>query len=92
MDLDSGISGRLNMDLDSGISGRLNMDLDSGISRRLNMDLDSGISRRLNVSVSNTVAFCFRVDYVDSLGRSRRCLKKDLPHIMKMDEKLGKTR
>ncbi|OCT83334.1 hypothetical protein XELAEV_18025873mg [Xenopus laevis] len=32
------------------------------------------------------------VDYVDSLGRSRRCMKKDLPHLLKMDQKLkGKS-
>ncbi|NP_001383401.1 coiled-coil domain-containing protein 174 isoform 3 [Gallus gallus] len=28
------------------------------------------------------------VDYVDSLGRSRRCMKKDLPSILKMDQEL----
>ncbi|OXB56183.1 hypothetical protein ASZ78_016962 [Callipepla squamata] len=28
------------------------------------------------------------VDYVDSLGRSRRCMKKDLPGILKMDQEL----
>ncbi|XP_041130087.1 coiled-coil domain-containing protein 174-like [Polyodon spathula] len=27
------------------------------------------------------------VDYVDSLGRSRRCMKKDLPELLKMDKK-----
>ncbi|KAJ1110729.1 hypothetical protein NDU88_008076 [Pleurodeles waltl] len=32
------------------------------------------------------------VDYVDSLGRSRRCMKKDLPVLMKMDKELqGKS-
>ncbi|NP_001234938.1 coiled-coil domain-containing protein 174 [Xenopus tropicalis] len=32
------------------------------------------------------------VDYVDSLGRSRRCMKKDLPHLLKMDRELkGKS-
>jgi hypothetical protein len=29
-----------------------------------------------------------RVDYVDSFGRSRRCMKKDLPKLQKMDEEL----
>ncbi|XP_078698202.1 coiled-coil domain-containing protein 174-like isoform X2 [Branchiostoma floridae x Branchiostoma belcheri] len=29
------------------------------------------------------------VDYVDSLGRSRRCMKKDLPALQDMDRKLG---
>lgn len=29
--------------------------------------------------------FLYRVDYVDALGRSRRCMKKDLPGFMKMD-------
>ena len=29
------------------------------------------------------------VDYVDSLGRSRRCLKKDLPVLQKMDKNLA---
>ncbi|XP_056380906.1 coiled-coil domain-containing protein 174 isoform X2 [Hyla sarda] len=28
------------------------------------------------------------VDYVDSLGRSRRCMKKDLPGLLKMDKDL----
>ncbi|XP_067400442.1 coiled-coil domain-containing protein 174 [Emydura macquarii macquarii] len=28
------------------------------------------------------------VDYVDSLGRSRRCMKKDLPNLLKMDREL----
>nr|XP_056712530.1 coiled-coil domain-containing protein 174 [Euleptes europaea] len=28
------------------------------------------------------------VDYVDSLGRSRRCMKKDLPHLLQMDNEL----
>lgn len=32
------------------------------------------------------------VDYLDSLGRSRRCMKKDLPHLLKMDKELqGKS-
>jgi hypothetical protein len=31
----------------------------------------------------------FRVDYVDSLGRTRRCMKKDLPKFMEMDRELG---
>lgn len=30
------------------------------------------------------------VDYVDALGRSRRCMKKDLPDFQKMDQDLGK--
>ncbi|XP_013400411.1 myb-like protein X isoform X2 [Lingula anatina] len=30
------------------------------------------------------------VDYVDSLGRSRRCMKKDLPELINMDKGLGK--
>ncbi|KAF5922536.1 hypothetical protein HPG69_008296 [Diceros bicornis minor] len=29
-----------------------------------------------------------RVDYVDSLGRSRRCMKKDLPDLLEMDKNL----
>uniref|UniRef100_A0A8D0LBS3 Coiled-coil domain containing 174 n=1 Tax=Sphenodon punctatus TaxID=8508 RepID=A0A8D0LBS3_SPHPU len=28
------------------------------------------------------------VDYVDSLGRSRRCMKKDLPNLLQMDNEL----
>ncbi|XP_007517138.1 coiled-coil domain-containing protein 174 [Erinaceus europaeus] len=28
------------------------------------------------------------VDYVDSLGRSRRCMKKDLPQLLEMDKRL----
>ncbi|NXI40374.1 CC174 protein, partial [Galbula dea] len=32
------------------------------------------------------------VDYVDFLGRSRRCMKKDLPSLLKMDQELqGKS-
>ena len=30
-----------------------------------------------------------RVDYVDSLGRSRRCLRKDLPDLKAMDADLS---
>jgi len=30
------------------------------------------------------------VDYVDALGRSRRCMKKDLPGFQKMDQDLNK--
>ncbi|XP_064627208.1 coiled-coil domain-containing protein 174-like [Lineus longissimus] len=29
------------------------------------------------------------VDYLDSLGRTRRCMKKDLPKFMEMDRELG---
>ena len=29
------------------------------------------------------------VEYQDSLGRSRRCLKKDLPHMRELDRQLG---
>ncbi|XP_043098269.1 coiled-coil domain-containing protein 174 [Puntigrus tetrazona] len=32
------------------------------------------------------------VDYVDALGRSRRCLRKDLPDFQKMDEELHNKR
>ena len=32
----------------------------------------------------------FRVDYVDSFGRTRRCLKKDLPNFQKQDDELSK--
>lgn len=39
-------------------------------------------------SVWNVLCFHYRVDYVDSLGRSRRCMKKDLPSILKMDQEL----
>ena len=28
------------------------------------------------------------VEYVDSFGRSRRCLRKDLPEFMKLDQQL----
>lgn len=28
------------------------------------------------------------VDYVDSLGRSRHCMRKDLPDLLEMDKKL----
>lgn len=31
------------------------------------------------------------VDYTDSLGRSRRCLKKDLPELLEMDKHLKKS-
>ena len=30
-----------------------------------------------------------RVDYVDSLGRSRRCLRKDLKHLQEMDKDIS---
>lgn len=33
----------------------------------------------------NSNFFFSRVDYVDALGRSRRCMKKDLPGFQKMD-------
>lgn len=29
------------------------------------------------------------VEYQDSLGRSRRCLRKDLPHMRELDRQLG---
>ncbi|XP_072037113.1 coiled-coil domain-containing protein 174-like [Amphiura filiformis] len=29
------------------------------------------------------------VDYVDSLGRSRRCMRKDVPHLINMDKDLN---
>uniref|UniRef100_A0A672M9T8 Coiled-coil domain-containing protein 174-like n=1 Tax=Sinocyclocheilus grahami TaxID=75366 RepID=A0A672M9T8_SINGR len=32
------------------------------------------------------------VDYVDALGRSRRCLRKDLPDFQKMDQELQNNR
>ncbi|XP_048403221.1 coiled-coil domain-containing protein 174 [Stegostoma tigrinum] len=32
------------------------------------------------------------IDYVDSLGRSRRCMKKDLPGLLAMDKDLGGPR
>uniref|UniRef100_A0A673IAD5 Coiled-coil domain-containing protein 174-like n=1 Tax=Sinocyclocheilus rhinocerous TaxID=307959 RepID=A0A673IAD5_9TELE len=32
------------------------------------------------------------VDYVDALGRSRRCLRKDLPDFQKMDQELHNNR
>ncbi|KAJ8969678.1 hypothetical protein NQ317_000541 [Molorchus minor] len=39
---------------------------------------------------SNT--FCTKmVDYTDCLGRTRKCLQKDLPYIMSKDEELKKT-
>lgn len=31
------------------------------------------------------------VDYVDGFGRSRRCMKKDLPQLMKQDKKLHQS-
>ena len=31
----------------------------------------------------------FRVDYVDSLGRERRCLLKDLKHLQEMDKDMN---
>ena len=34
---------------------------------------------------------CFRVDYVDAFGRSRRCLRKDLPELERMDRKLQQS-
>lgn len=32
----------------------------------------------------------FRVDYIDSFGRTRRCLKKDLPSFQQQDAELNK--
>ena len=31
------------------------------------------------------------VEYVDSLGRSRRCLKEDLPDMMRRDREMAAT-
>lgn len=39
-------------------------------------------------SDSDFLCFHYRVDYVDFLGRSRRCMKKDLPGLLKMDQEL----
>ena len=36
--------------------------------------------------------FLLRVDYVDSLGRSRRCLKRDLGQLQKMDKDITPSR
>ena len=36
----------------------------------------------------SSTAYLVRVDYEDSLGRSRRCLKKDLPELIKRDKQL----
>lgn len=38
--------------------------------------------------ITNTTAFFHRVDFVDSLGRKRRCLKKDLAYYQQQDEEL----
>lgn len=38
-------------------------------------------------SLSLLTLLC-RVDYVDALGRSRKCMKKDLPGFKKMDQDL----
>lgn len=35
--------------------------------------------------------FCHRVDFVDGFGRERRCLRKDLPALKKLDESIGKS-
>lgn len=40
------------------------------------------------ICCSGAKLFLLRVDYVDSLGRSRRCMKKDLPDFKKMDQDL----
>ena len=32
-----------------------------------------------------------RVDFVDGFGRERRCLRKDLPALKKMDERVTKS-
>ncbi len=45
----------------------------------------------LNSAVDFLLSF-LRVDYVDALGRSRRCLRKDLPDFQKMDEELQNKR
>ena len=39
-------------------------------------------------SIAYMMLVFFRVDYVDSLGRSRRCAKEDLPMMKKIDEEL----
>ena len=33
----------------------------------------------------------FRAEYVDCLGRTRKCLKEDLPYIKKKDSELSKS-
>ena len=33
--------------------------------------------------------FC-RVDYTDTFGRSRRCMKKDLPHLVTQERHIEK--
>lgn len=44
------------------------------------------IHTHVTLSLFLTPIFLFsRVDYVDALGRSRRCMKKDLPGFQKMD-------
>lgn len=46
--------------------------------------------RQIFTPVLETSLFVWRVDYVDALGRSRRCMKKDLPDFQKMDQDFGK--
>lgn len=44
--------------------------------------------KNLLVNCSPAALFLSRVDYVDAWGRSRRCMKKDLPGFKKMDQDL----
>lgn len=55
------------------------------------------ITRQCDLYSTTGFLACFlslscRVDYVDALGRSRRCLRKDLPGFQKMDQDLQNKR
>ena len=43
------------------------------------------------LKAKNAFLVLCRVDYVDGLGRSRRCMKRDLPDFRKMDQSLTGT-
>ena len=38
------------------------------------------------------LSLCVRVEYVDSLGRSRRCMKKDLSEMQRLDKEMESAR
>jgi hypothetical protein len=43
---------------------------------------------RLSKTHMLNLTVLFRVEYTDSLGRSRLCLRKDLPHMQEIDKSI----
>ena len=56
----------------------------------------AGLKSQVHLKYAATVTYFFlffcRVDYTDALGRTRRCMKKDLSHVQSMVSSMQQTR